>query len=35
MKTKTEQKKWDILFNMIPNTLNGKKWSGELTEINE
>ena len=24
MKTKAEQKKWDILFNMIPNTLNGK-----------
>ena len=24
MKTKTEQQKWNILFNMIPNKLNGK-----------
>ena len=24
MKTKTEQQKWDILFNMIPNKLKGK-----------
>ena len=24
MKTKTEQHKWNILFNMIPNKLNGK-----------
>ena len=24
METKAEQKKWDILFNMIPNILNGK-----------
>ena len=24
MKAKTEQQKWDILFNMIPNILNGK-----------
>ena len=24
METKVKQQKWDILFNMIPNTLNGK-----------
>ena len=24
MKAKTEQQKWDILFNMIPNKLKGK-----------
>ena len=24
MKTKTEQQKWDILFNMIPNSLYGR-----------
>ena len=24
METKAEQRKWDILFNMIPSILNGK-----------
>lgn len=24
MKTKTEQQKWDTLFNMIPNSLYGR-----------
>ena len=24
MKAKTEQQKWDTLFNMIPNKLKGK-----------
>ena len=27
MKTKTEQQKWDILFKMIPNILNGKTFA--------
>ena len=27
MKTKTEQQKWDILFNMIPNKLNSKTFA--------